>query len=758
MATELAQLQAQLQSTFAAPSAVRITQSNAVELVQRLKELQLVDVLFTRDGSAFVTPQHLEDEVADEVALAGRVRIAEVADTLLVEYVEVEAAVRRRLARNPTALVLVGDEILHPPYLEELMSEVLDEAIAHGVLPLATAVVRVALPSSFLRQQLEALVSRDSRLVLLDAALYSQVFLDRIMARVRGRLRAALLPTRLNVVLAASGAEGHAERIEALVAREAGSGKLDGTLAGSGVAATWVPDVYTQARVDAVERQLEVNSVVLYSVLAECGFDGGAAFAHARWGESGVALESVFVASSHLDVVDAIAGAALAPDGPGFVSLRSALHPDIGPDDTALVLERGLLPCLGGDVQVLDERGAAVAIAGRLMEVLRAAVSDAVETALEAGAYESVFLALVQLEEGKAGARSKRGRSDHASAAAKGLVAELTLPVDAVEAAVSTASPELGREAECLDAVTAALVGESKAMIAGALRSALERRSVLRAAAPEFSGGSSEPSPEQAMVSEVAGELEVYAAGVRYVAELASGASTSPGVAHALEAHVLKTVALPLVDALVASALAATGSELPQPVTASKRKKAIKTLTEPPRDTLLALVKAGTPGKAAKSPEAQAALEAHPAGERIDKFLAALMAAAPVLDLALEAGSCAEPSAQDGRRQAHMAVVADALGAATDPADALQLVLVYLFASDHHALVNVAGRDVGRMVSLYTSVADSAEQLARAELLTSLYDVTYEWLIGRRADAALGARAVELVRDMGLLLGVTAER
>lgn len=49
----------------------RLSERNVVELVKKLVELKLVDVLYTSDGKEYLTSQHLTKEILDELAVQG---------------------------------------------------------------------------------------------------------------------------------------------------------------------------------------------------------------------------------------------------------------------------------------------------------------------------------------------------------------------------------------------------------------------------------------------------------------------------------------------------------------------------------------------------------------------------------------------------------------------------------------------------------------------------------------------------------------
>ncbi len=64
---EVRRLAADFQRVQAASTAHRLSERNCVELVNKLVELRMVNVVYTVDGKEYVTPQHLDRELRDEL-------------------------------------------------------------------------------------------------------------------------------------------------------------------------------------------------------------------------------------------------------------------------------------------------------------------------------------------------------------------------------------------------------------------------------------------------------------------------------------------------------------------------------------------------------------------------------------------------------------------------------------------------------------------------------------------------------------------
>ena len=64
---EVRRLQAQLESIQSAVTAHRLSDRNCIEIVNKLVELKLLSVVYTLDGKEYITPDHLEREISNEL-------------------------------------------------------------------------------------------------------------------------------------------------------------------------------------------------------------------------------------------------------------------------------------------------------------------------------------------------------------------------------------------------------------------------------------------------------------------------------------------------------------------------------------------------------------------------------------------------------------------------------------------------------------------------------------------------------------------
>ncbi|CAG2120426.1 unnamed protein product, partial [Medioppia subpectinata] len=68
---DVKRLAADFQRTQLSETLLRLSERNCVEIMKRLIEMKLLDVIFTSDGKEYITEEHLLREIEDELFSAG---------------------------------------------------------------------------------------------------------------------------------------------------------------------------------------------------------------------------------------------------------------------------------------------------------------------------------------------------------------------------------------------------------------------------------------------------------------------------------------------------------------------------------------------------------------------------------------------------------------------------------------------------------------------------------------------------------------
>jgi len=200
---EIIALQAALAHAQNAKSSIRLSERNIVELVNKLKSLDLLDasLLYTLNGKEYVTEARLDGEIKDEVQRkGGRVPVTDLQTSLNVDVVHCERRARA-LAEDPSNRIsLVEGELITPEYFDAVAAEVDEELRESGVIGLGELARRHGLSADLMTRALRERVGHVDRDAIVNGRLeggsiYTEEYVRRLRAQLRGAMRAALVPT-----------------------------------------------------------------------------------------------------------------------------------------------------------------------------------------------------------------------------------------------------------------------------------------------------------------------------------------------------------------------------------------------------------------------------------------------------------------------------------------------------------------------------------------------------------------------------------
>jgi hypothetical protein len=236
--------QLQEEHVSVAAGSLLLNERNAVDLVMKLMNGGLVQLVFTEDGREYVTPTRLREDLLRMMERGGRVPLAALAPQLRVSAAVVEDVVADLAKKR--ALFAVGLEVLSREFLDTVASEIGEalQASTKGSIGTEELATRFALPEDFLLSEaIQPHLGKGGPLRGIHAGegvLYGDAFVEWHRCRVRGLLMAATYPTPLAPLVSA---HGFNSAIFSLVVSElTKSGKLAGALEEGRT--TFVPAVY----------------------------------------------------------------------------------------------------------------------------------------------------------------------------------------------------------------------------------------------------------------------------------------------------------------------------------------------------------------------------------------------------------------------------------------------------------------------------------------------------------------------------------
>ena len=317
---EIRRLAADFQRAQLSGTVHKLSERNCVELVAKLIELKLIDVIFTNDGKEYLTHQQLGKEIKDELwVCGGRVGLVELASSLNVDYSQVEAAAQN-LCKGDRELHLVLGQLLSGRYLENLCVQINEKLQQAGTLAIPSLTKVYDLPADFLVEQvhdrlgsiIEGFKDETDPKVLLTTS-----HVARNRARIRGVLSAITVPTTVSSIVARFGFQ---EKLFFSLAEELiRTGRLPGIISGGRSAgkASYIPHSYARAQTAWVDSFYASNGYLEYEAVARLGISEPQSFVKKKFGtNAGVLyLGSCCVGQSIVEQMEAAVEEALTSGG-----------------------------------------------------------------------------------------------------------------------------------------------------------------------------------------------------------------------------------------------------------------------------------------------------------------------------------------------------------------------------------------------------------------------------------------------------------
>lgn len=182
----------------------RLSERNCVEIITKLTEAKLLNVIFTNDGKEYVTPQHLEKEIKDELYVhGGRINLVELSKILNVDLTQISKSVND-IEKHDKSLKLILGQLIDKSYMIRIAGEINDKLNQQGHINVSDLTLRYDLPAEFIQSLLErelgktVLGKQDSQDL---KVFYTEGYVARNRAKVRGALSAITKPTPLSAIL-----------------------------------------------------------------------------------------------------------------------------------------------------------------------------------------------------------------------------------------------------------------------------------------------------------------------------------------------------------------------------------------------------------------------------------------------------------------------------------------------------------------------------------------------------------------------------
>ncbi|CAG9132737.1 unnamed protein product [Plutella xylostella] len=265
---EIKRLAADFQKAQLSSTVQRLSERNCVEIVTKLIELKLIDVIFTNDGKEYLTSQQLIKEIKDELFVhGGRINVVDLAKELNVDLNQINISVPE-ITRGKDVQLVSGYLISHD-YLEKIAREINEKLQLQGQLSVGELTLQYDLPAELLQHNiLERYLGKiviGKQDVSDPRIFYTEDYISTTKAKIRGALMGLLKPTPVAVIV------NHCNLSDRLFWSLFDQLNAPGVLTGRQAGALYVPSCYTKTQNDWVLSFYKQNNYLEYDALSRLG-------------------------------------------------------------------------------------------------------------------------------------------------------------------------------------------------------------------------------------------------------------------------------------------------------------------------------------------------------------------------------------------------------------------------------------------------------------------------------------------------------
>ncbi|XP_055902265.1 E3 UFM1-protein ligase 1 homolog isoform X2 [Eupeodes corollae] len=245
----------------------KLSESNCVEVVSFLLRKNFVSVVFTNDGKEYVTPEHLEKQVLDEVYMnGGRVNMVQLSKSLNVDLTKIDYIASKITSENKIRVML--GQLIEENYLMQIAQEINEKLIQKGEINISNLTVQYDLPSDFLQSLMEKYLGKIIRCrqdTSNPRIFFTQAYIKQCKSIIRGLLAAVTKPTTF--VSIRQQAKVPENIILSLIDEISPAGSLTSKLSN----ADYVPHIYNKMQSDWITSFYKQNGFLEYDIVSKLG-------------------------------------------------------------------------------------------------------------------------------------------------------------------------------------------------------------------------------------------------------------------------------------------------------------------------------------------------------------------------------------------------------------------------------------------------------------------------------------------------------
>ncbi|XP_012299703.1 E3 UFM1-protein ligase 1 [Aotus nancymaae] len=338
---EIRRLAADFQRAQFAEATQRLSERNCIEIVNKLIAQKQLEVVHTLDGKEYITPAQISKEMRDELHVrGGRVNIVDLQQVINVDLIHIENRIGD-IIKSEKHVQLVLGQLIDENYLDWLAEEVNDKLQESGQVTISELCKTYDLPGNFLTQ---ALTQRLGRIINghidLDnrGVIYTEAFVARHKARIRGLFSAITRPTAVNSLISKYGFQE--QLLYSVLEELVNSRRLRGTVVGGRRdKAVFIPDIYSRTQSTWVDSFFRQNGYLEFDALSRLGIPDAVSYIKKRYKTTQLLfLKAACVGQGLVDQVEASVEEAISSGT--WVDIAPLLPTSLSVEDAAILLQQ----------------------------------------------------------------------------------------------------------------------------------------------------------------------------------------------------------------------------------------------------------------------------------------------------------------------------------------------------------------------------------------------------------------------------------
>lgn len=331
---EIKKLASDFQRTQTSDTLTKISERNCIDIVKKLIELKLIDVIYSCDGKEIITSDHLRKEIEDEVYVnGGRVHLSELAITLNVDHQHVQNKANDLVRQRPDEYSLILGQLIHSNYKVTLAEQIGAWVLAHEQLGIADFAKKLDLPTEFLLKMVKDILPSvvDDFVVSSDGrTFYTADLMNKYKSTIAGALSAITKPTSLiGIIKRLDITESIFMSIVEELIRE---GRIDAILEDR----LLTPNSFVRKQNEYVDSFFSSNSYIEYGMLSRMDIKQPQTFLRRRF-PHGIPLKTCFIGSELLAQVEGLIEDVISSKN--WIDLSTILPPALQIEDTTQIIQ-----------------------------------------------------------------------------------------------------------------------------------------------------------------------------------------------------------------------------------------------------------------------------------------------------------------------------------------------------------------------------------------------------------------------------------